>query len=55
MPNSQELNTSKTRFIECGCQTPLLTKLSIFTKLSLAKEQNMKKGAGNYQLNPVLH
>ena len=33
----------------------LFTKMSLFTKLSLDKEYNMKKGAEVYSLNQVFH
>ena len=33
----------------------LFTKLSLFTKSSLDKEKNMKKGAGVYSSNEVFH
>ena len=39
-----------------GVVRPLLfTKSSLFTKLSLDEEKNMKKGAGVYSLNQVIH
>ena len=33
----------------------LFTKLNLFTKLGLNKEQNMKKGVEVYSLNRVFH
>ena len=52
---NQLLYIPETRFSEHGFQSPFFTKLSLFTKSSLDKEYNMKKGAEVFSLNPVFH
>jgi len=49
---SSKISTPKTRFSECGS---LYRVYSPVTTSSQDKEENMKKGAGEYSLNRVFH